>query len=112
MRKTDFVGRDEYPKTINAAYELLVRTLRQFGVIILRGGGIHFRNECGNGGRTSVMFTQTRSNRGEHKYTLGINPSQGDTLPGKYGQLYRYTECYACHCYGNFSGQCPYKNPK
>ena len=31
MRKSDFVGRYEYPETINGAYELLVRTLMKFG---------------------------------------------------------------------------------
>ena len=32
-KKSDFVGRDEYPETINGAYELLVRNTKQFGGI-------------------------------------------------------------------------------
>ena len=71
--KSDFVGRDEYPETINGAYELLVRTSRQFGGIILRGGRRFFRNERGHGVRTSVVFTQERGNQGERKYTSGNN---------------------------------------
>ena len=57
MSKADFVGKDEYPETINGAYELLVLASRQFGGIILRGGRRNFRNENGYGGRTSIMFT-------------------------------------------------------
>ena len=64
-RKSDFVGIYEYPETIKGAYELLVRTSRQFGGSILRGGRRNFRNERGSGGRTSVMFTQKRGDRGE-----------------------------------------------
>ena len=37
LRKVAFVGRYEYPEEINGAYELLVRSSRQFGGIILRG---------------------------------------------------------------------------
>ena len=33
-------------------------------------------------------------------------------MPGKDGQLYRHTESYACHRYGNFSDQCRDKKPK
>ena len=84
MRKVDFVGRDEYPKTINGAYELSVRTSSQFGGRIIRGGRRNFRNERGNGGRTIVMFTQTIGDRGEYESTPGINSPQGDPMTGKY----------------------------
>ena len=60
---------------LRAAYELLVRTSRKFGGIILRGGRQVFRNERGRGGRTRVMFTQTRGrgDRDERKSTPGKN---------------------------------------
>ena len=73
MSKAGFVGRYECPETINGAYELLVRTSRQFGGSILRGGIRVFRNERGHGVRTSVVFTQERGNQGERKYTSGNN---------------------------------------
>ena len=38
LRGGGVVGRHEYPEAINGAYELLVRTSRQFGGSILRGG--------------------------------------------------------------------------
>ena len=41
---------------INGEYGLLVRTSRQFGQSILRGGGRNFRNEWGSGGRTIVIL--------------------------------------------------------
>ena len=69
------MGRDEYPKTINGAYEVLLRTSRQFGGIILRGGRRSFINECGRGGRTSVMFTQTGGNQCESKSKSGRKSS-------------------------------------
>ena len=112
MSKAGFVGRYECPETINGAYELLVRTSRQFGGSILRGGRRNFRNERGCGDRSGVIFTQTRGDRGERKSTSGINLSQGDPVTGKDVQLYRHTECYACHCYGNFSGQFQDRNLK
>ena len=87
-------------------------TSRQFGGRILRGRRLNCRNECGRGGRTSVMFTQTRCDRGEQNSTSGSNSSQVDPVLGKYEQLYSYTECFACHFYGNVSGQCPNKKPK
>ena len=71
MRKLDFVGIYEYPETINGAYELLVRTSRQFGGSILRGGRRYFRNEHGHGDRTSVMFMQTRGDQGENNIHQG-----------------------------------------
>ena len=110
--KVDFLGRYEYPEMMNGAYELFVRTSRQFDGSILRGGSQNFGNRCGHGGRTSVMFTQTRCDRGEQNSTSGSNSSQVDPVLGKYEQLYRHTECFACHCYGNISGQCPNKKPK
>ena len=64
MRKVDFVGRDEYPETINGSYELLVRTSRQCGGRILRGGRQHFSDEGRHVSRTSIMFTKTRGNQG------------------------------------------------
>ena len=82
MSKADFVGKDEYPETINGAYELLVLASRQFGGIILRGGRRNFRNELGHGGRTSVVFTQTRGKRGERNYTSGSNLFQVDPVSG------------------------------
>ena len=66
MIKADFVGGDEYPETINGAYELLLHTSRQFYGIMLRGGRRNFINECTRGGITTVMFIQT-SGRGEQK---------------------------------------------
>ena len=112
MRKAYFVGRYEYPETINGAYELLGHTSRQFGGSILRVGRRVFRNERGHSGRTSVVFTQTICDQCERKYTTGRNSFQGYTVPGKYGQLYRHTEWYVCHRYGEFSDQCPNKKTK
>ena len=60
IRKSYFVGRDEYARTINGGYELLVCTSRPFIWNILKVRSNFSRNECGHGGRTSVMFMQTR----------------------------------------------------
>ena len=77
MRKSYFLGRYEYPETINGAYELLVRTSGQFGGRILRRLRRNFINEHGCGGRISVMFTQTIGDQGERNSTSGSNSSQG-----------------------------------
>ena len=106
LSKAAFVGRYEYPETINGSYELFVRTSRKFGGSIIREGRRNFRNESRHGGRTSVIFIQTRGDQGEHKYTSGRNLSQGDPVPGKDGKLYRHIDCYARHCCEIFSNQC------
>ena len=114
MIKADFVGGDEYPETINGAYELLLHTSRQFYGIMLRGGRRNFINEGVCGGRTRVMFTQTRGrgNRCKFNSTPGRNSYQGDPVTVKDVQLYRHTYCSACHIYGHFSNQFPDKKPK
>ena len=33
-------------------------------------------------------------------------------MPGKYGQLYSHTECYACNRYGKFAYKIPDLKPK
>ena len=60
LMKADFLGRYEYPEMMNGAYELFVRTSRQFNGSNLRGGSQNFGNRCGHGGRTSVMFTKNK----------------------------------------------------
>ena len=91
-----------------------MRDSRQFCVSILKRGRKTFRSEHGRGGRTNVMFTQTRirGDQAERKSTPGINSSQGDPVPRKHGQFYRHTECYSFHCYGHSSNQCPYRKSK
>ena len=83
-RKEGFVGRNEYPETINRAYKLLVHTSRPFGGSIIKGGRQFFINERGHGDRTSVMFIETRGDQGEPKHTSGSNSSQGYPIPVKY----------------------------
>ena len=60
LSKADPVGRDEYSETVKGAYELLVRTSRHFGGIILKGGRRNYKSERRCGGITSIMFMQSR----------------------------------------------------
>ena len=91
-----------------------MRTSRQFGGSILKGGRQKFRSDCGCGGRTSIMFTQTggRRNWGGHRSTPGRNLPQINPVPGRDGQLYRYNKCFACHRYGIFADKFPDKKTK
>ena len=88
-----------------------VRTSRQFCGIIIRRGEKKVRSERGRGGRTRVIFKKARGrdNQGGHISTPVINLHQGDPMPGIYGNLYRHTECFACHSYRNFADQFSYK---
>ena len=60
LSKSAFIGIHEYPYMVNGACDLLVRTSRKFGGIILRVGRQNFRSERRRGGRTSIIFTQAR----------------------------------------------------
>ena len=99
---------------LNWEYELLVRTSRQLGGIIIRRGRHSFRTGWSRGVRTTVIFTKSRGkgNRGGRRRTPGRNLPKVDPVLGRDGQLHRYTECFVCHHYGHFSNQCSNKQPK
>ena len=59
-----------------------MQTSMQFGESILKGERRNFRNKCGHGGNSCVMFNQRWGNWGELKYTSEINLYQGDTVTG------------------------------
>ena len=79
-----------------------------------KGKEIVFRSGIRRGGRTSVMFTQTRGrgNQGGSSPTPGRNLPQGYPVTGRDGKLNSYTEWFSCHWYGNSSKSIPYKPPK
>ena len=86
-RKAYFLGRDEYTETVNGAYELLVRTSRQFGGRIIRGGRKTTRSEHRRGGKIRIICTQARG-RGDqdgNSSTPGSNLPWGNSVPGRDG---------------------------
>ena len=92
----------------------MVSTSRRFGGSILRGVRRNVRNECGRGGWTSVMFTQTigRGDQDGQISTPVRNQPQGDSMTGRCGKVYRQTEWFSYNYYEQFSNQCLDKNQK
>ena len=80
------VERDEYPKTLQSAYELLVNTLSN-----QRFEGR--RRTAGGRGRLRVNFAQ-----------------RGVAIPGDNGILHQDIRCYSCNRNVHYSDQCPNGN--
>ena len=80
------VERDEYPKTLQSAYELLVNTLSN-----QRFEGR--RTTAGRRGRLRVNFAQ-----------------RGVAIPGNNGILHQDIRCYSCNRNVHYSDLCPNRN--
>ena len=78
LEKGADLGRDEYPKTVAAMYELMVKFNRGLA-----------RGNNRNNGRRGNAFVQTRSNDGELDDTL-------PGVPGADGILHPNILCFNC----------------
>ena len=89
-----FWERDEYPTTVIAAYELLIRTSKQIGFVQRRipRQASRFRN-----GRSNFSFAQ----RG--------NQPRIETVVGTDGVTHSHITCFNCNKKGHYSGQFPTK---
>ena len=97
LKKGVFRGRDEYPKTVSDAYQLLLRTSRQLGYqgSGRRNTGNRFR---GNGSNTNPVILVQNANTSENA---------SEPVPGNDGILHADILCYACRTMGHYAGNCP-----
>ena len=87
-------GHDEFPKTVAAAYNLMLHTSHNLGYKKTRQ---RYRN--GTRGSTPQNFVLAqKGNKGT------INVSGG--VPGKDRVLHEGIKCYACQEIGHYSSQC------
>ena len=95
------VGRDEYPKTIQGAYELLTHTASENQRRDRRYTG-RGRGHSGRGFRNvQVSFAQGRG-RGQNRQDQASEP-----IAGTNGTLVAHIRCYRCNRFGHYSDHCP-----
>jgi len=98
LRRGVHRGRDEYPKTVTSAYELLLHTSRQKGYWRFPRGNRRFnnRNEME---QKDGHFTFTQKGK-----------TTPDVVPGRDGMTHEDIRCYSCQAMRHYSGQCPEQN--
>jgi hypothetical protein len=92
------LGRDEYPRSVTAAYDLLQNTCPE-----LPGGG----NK--RGGRFSRFRRGRNKNaHGSHVSFAQATSNSGDksSVPGKDGKVFAHIKCHNCGKYGHYANQC------
>ena len=89
-----YKGRDEFPVTITATYDLLQHTAGALKIKQSFGNRLNrFRFRKNN--QRSVTFLQTN------------NPNVSEAVPGNDGKLYTHITCHNCNTPGHYSNQCP-----
>jgi len=84
LHKGVHMGRNEYPKTVSSAYELLLRTFKQSGYRRGEGFGTKFREGTRNNQQNFVL-----AQRGQR-----MTNEREDAVPGRNGVLFDNILCY------------------
>ena len=108
-------GRDEYPTTLTAAFDLLVRESGEYDTV--RGFNTRYRNNQGRGGGRGrgrgFLFAQQgrgdENNRNErNQYSRRNEDESNEVVAGADGQTHQDITCFGCQFIGHFRNQCPY----
>ena len=92
LKKGVLRERDEYPTTVIAAYELLMRTSEQVGVVQRR---------------TPRQSSRFRNGRNNFSFAQSGNQPRTEPVVGTDGVTHSHITCYNCNNKGHYSGQCP-----
>ena len=109
LKRSANLGRDEYPETLTAAFDLLVREsgeydgTRRFFDMQERGG---------RGGRGRNGFNFAQQGRGgdfrNSTYTRNNNSNSNEIVQGTDGELHPDVKCFGCNFSGHYRNKCPY----
>jgi len=92
LRKGVYRGRDEYPMTLAAMYDLLLKVSRSAN---------QRQNRYRNG-----MNTRNRNILAQKEDTKASG-NQSDLVPGKDIETHKGIKCFACNAYGHYTDKCP-----
>jgi len=95
LRKGVLKGRDEFPKTVAAAYNLM---LHMSNIMGYRRTRTRFKNGNKSGAPQSFVLAQKGDKATNNKTDGG---------PGRDRVFYKGIKCYACQELGHYSSQCP-----
>ena len=91
LKKGANLGRDEYPKSVAAMYELMTKYTRDLS------------KNANRGGQRGGVFAQTGNFEGENGQ---------DTIPGNNRVTHPKIMCFNCGRYGHYSSGCPNESKK
>ena len=101
-------GRDEYPNTLTAAFDLLVRESGEYDTV-KRQNNRFYRGRGGRGGRGRDSFMFAQSGRGGQGTQTRTNDNNStEIVPGTDGATYNDVVCFGCGFKGHYRNQCPY----
>ena len=103
-------GRDEYPKSLTDAFDLLVRTSGEYDTVRRYSRNTRGRGNRGGRGRDSFLFAQTGRGNQNRDFTysrMNTNDST-EVVPGIDGTSFEEIGCFGCGFKGHYRNQCPY----
>ena len=90
-----YKGRDEFPETLTAAYDLLQRIANDF-TIYTTGSS-----------RFSRFKAKAQKRLGAISFLQSSGEETDDLVPGRDGKIHPKIVCHNCHKRGHYSNQCP-----
>ena len=117
LKRSANLGRDEYPKTLTEAFDLLVRESGEYDTVRPPSNRYRGRGGRGGRGRYNFLFAQQgrggRSGRGEHEsenttYSRMNTDETDEVVAGTDGDSFPNIGCYGCNFHGHYRTACPY----
>ena len=116
LKRPENLGRDEYPKTLTDAFDLLVRESGKYNTVRPMSNRYRPRGGCGGRGRQNFLFAQQgcgeqgRGGRGNRNITFSrMNVDDSDEImAGTDGETFPNIPCFGCNFHGYYCSACPY----
>ena len=108
LKRSANLGRDEYPKTLTEAFNLLMRELGEYDTVRQPYNRFRGRATCGGRGNPAFMFAQQGG--GDINETTRFNDrATNKIVAGTNSVTHRDISCYRCRFKGYYRNQCPYE---
>ena len=103
-------GRDEYPRTLTEAFDLLVRESGEYDTVRRYRRPTRGRGHRSGRGRESFLFAQAGRGGQNSNITYSRTNDNNSTniVPGTDGVSHNEITCFGCDFLGHYRNQCPY----